>query len=200
MPGSAGRYQVSDDGQVFGMRNKMLRPTTDNGGYESVWITYPDGKRMRLVHHLVLETFVGPRPPGAETRHLNGNPSDNRVSNLAWGTAWENSNDKIAHGTKHWPKRRTECPQGHPYDAENTAWRNGKQSCLECQRQTERRRYIRAKDAPEAVNRPRARPLSCPQGHPYDEANTHVDPAGAWRCRKCGRDKARARRAAARGV
>jgi hypothetical protein len=27
----------------------------------------------------------------------------------------------------------------------------------------------------------------CPQGHPYDEENTHIDPRGARRCRACNR-------------
>ena len=51
------------------------------------------------VHRLVLEAFVGPCPPGCETRHLNGNPADNRLCNLAWGTHRENAADKVRHGT-----------------------------------------------------------------------------------------------------
>lgn len=36
--------------------------------------------------------FVGPRPAGcAGARHLNGIQTDNRLENLAWGTAAENS-------------------------------------------------------------------------------------------------------------
>ena|ERR1017187_9891063 len=33
----------------------------------------------------------------------------------------------------------------------------------------------------------------CPQGHPYDEENTYVDPDGARRCRTCHRAEARRR-------
>jgi hypothetical protein len=29
------------------------------------------------------------------------------------------------------------------------------------------------------------RKTHCPKGHPYDEANTYVDPSGARRCRAC---------------
>jgi hypothetical protein len=36
----------------------------------------------------------------------------------------------------------------------------------------------------------------CPRGHLYDVRNTRVDVNGSRNCRACGRDKARARRAA----
>lgn len=59
-----------------------------------------DGKQVwKFVHHLVLEAFVGPRPKGKQCRHLNGVPTDNRAENLAWGTAKENTDDKVRHGT-----------------------------------------------------------------------------------------------------
>lgn len=41
----------------------------------------------------------------------------------------------------------------------------------------------------------RKRITHCPQGHPYDEANTYVN-AGRRSCRACRRERARARRAA----
>lgn len=36
----------------------------------------------------------------------------------------------------------------------------------------------------------------CPQGHPYDEANTRITPQGWRACRTCSRDGMRRRRAA----
>jgi len=38
----------------------------------------------------------------------------------------------------------------------------------------------------------------CPQGHPYDEANTHITKKGARHCRTCARERARAKTAAKR--
>jgi len=60
-----------------------------------------DGERRvtRNVHVLVLEAFAGPRPNGMVCRHLNGNPTDNRIENLAWGTESENQRDAVRHGT-----------------------------------------------------------------------------------------------------
>jgi HNH endonuclease len=93
-------YWVTDQGLVY--REKA------NGDHELVKATpNPDGYLRvamgsagdRYVHRVVLETFVGPCPPGLETRHLNGRPSDNRLVNLAWGSTAEQVADKIAHGT-----------------------------------------------------------------------------------------------------
>jgi hypothetical protein len=87
-----------------------LLDAADNGrGYRSVNI---DGK-TRKVHQLVLEAFVGPRPPGMECRHLNDVKSDNRLENLAWGSHKKNGEDmarlgRSARGERHPKARLTE--------------------------------------------------------------------------------------------
>ena len=106
-------YQVSNQGRVrsqllqfSGRKSEEWRikaPGTAPFGYQFVLLR-KDGKTYnRKIHGLVLEAFVGPRPTingeRACTRHLNGNPADNRVENLAWGTMKENMADKKAHGT-----------------------------------------------------------------------------------------------------
>lgn len=58
------------------------------------------GKRRTHIHVLVAEVFIGPKPfPKAVVRHLDNDPTNNHVSNLAWGTYKDNEDDKIAHGT-----------------------------------------------------------------------------------------------------
>lgn len=54
-------------------------------------------KCVRL-HRLILEAFRGPCPPGLEGCHNDGNPANNRVSNLRWDTQISNSADAIKHG------------------------------------------------------------------------------------------------------
>lgn len=53
----------------------------------------------RQVHYLILEVFAGPRPPGMECRHLDGDPTNNHPENLCWGTRSENAKDAVRHGT-----------------------------------------------------------------------------------------------------
>lgn len=48
---------------------------------------------------LVMLAFVGPRPDGLDVCHGNGNPADNRLENLRYGTRSENMRDALRHGT-----------------------------------------------------------------------------------------------------
>ena len=83
-------------------KGRVLTPCYCAFGYEKVSLTCKDRRVQRNVHVLVLEAFIGPRPgryPQVHARHLNGRKTDNRPSNLVWGTALENSRDKDVHGT-----------------------------------------------------------------------------------------------------
>jgi len=100
-------YQVGNDGSVWRTRNlrtgktrKEVHFTINDKGYRRVCLTRPGGKRQWwFSHRLVLWAFVGPCPRNCETRHLDGNPANNAVDNLAWGTRQENLEDKKRHGT-----------------------------------------------------------------------------------------------------
>ena len=54
--------------------------------------------KLEYVHSLILETFIGPKPPDGICRHLNSVPSDNRAENLAWGTPQQNMDDRARRG------------------------------------------------------------------------------------------------------
>jgi hypothetical protein len=102
--------RVGDDGSVWSCRGSRglfgeywyeLKQLSAHKGHLFVAIGVSTGKSVnRFVHQLVLETFIGPRPPGMEVRHvINNDPTDNRLVNLAWGTPSENTADKWRHGT-----------------------------------------------------------------------------------------------------
>jgi hypothetical protein len=100
--GTDGKYEVSDLGRVRSYARKtprFLSAANHGAGYRSVRVVYDGAARTRMVHHLVLAAFVGPRPtPDHETRHKNNRRSDNRAENLAWATKAENMWDKVASG------------------------------------------------------------------------------------------------------
>lgn len=119
VPGFEGLYEVSDKGRVrsldrtiqkcvsrngrvaqLRLRGRVLSPGCDTHGYLFVGLCSDGGRRSVLVHCLVLDAFVGPKRSGQECRHLGGNRTNNALSNLAWGTALENSLDKKRHGTQ----------------------------------------------------------------------------------------------------
>ena len=83
-------YIVSSEGQVMSRKSgklKMLKPIPDSGGYPFVGIYFGGAKRLRPVHQLVAEAFLGPRPtPSHEVNHKNGVRLDNRDHNLEWVT------------------------------------------------------------------------------------------------------------------
>ncbi len=103
IPGYSRQY-VSMDGRVFSARTGVLKEKAMrlHNGYYRVNLrddSFPVKTVAIPVHKLVLETFVGKRPSGYLCRHLNGNPLDNRLKNLCWGTPSENVRDAIRHKT-----------------------------------------------------------------------------------------------------
>jgi hypothetical protein len=64
-------------------------------------VTLTNGRHARRhvrVHKLVMEVFAGECPDGMEVRHLDGNPDNNRLDNLKYGTKSENALDAKRHG------------------------------------------------------------------------------------------------------
>lgn len=78
------------------LKGRMLRLKRTKKGYLEVMLRRKG--RMRRVHQLVLEAFVGPCPDGQEARHENDVKDDNRLANLLWGTKSENQHDAIKNG------------------------------------------------------------------------------------------------------
>lgn len=92
---------------------KILRPWISMAGYEIVSLRHRGHTFKEFVHRLVLLAFVGPCPMDQEARHLDGNQRNNRLSNLAWGTRQENTDDRMRHGTvpkseRHWNCKLTD--------------------------------------------------------------------------------------------
>lgn len=158
--GYEGLYEVSDQGRVRripamietvrGPRptpGRILKLGEHRDGYKKVVLSKSHRTRTWNVHRLVARAFLGPCPDDLVVCHINGNPSDNRPSNLRYGTASENVRDEVKHGT-HIETRKTACPQGHPLEGSNLQPSQlktyGKRTCLACARA---RGYIDGRDA-----------------------------------------------------
>lgn len=154
--GYEGVYEVSNDGRVrvLGRTDTIGRPLPSGevqtwlgrGGYPCIKLRTNGKKANRMVHHLVLEAFVAPRPDGMVACHNNGDPADNRPENLRWDTQSANRLDTVRHGNDANATKGT-CPSGHVYTEENTyRWvRDGatKRFCRACARESNRRRSNR---------------------------------------------------------
>ena len=93
-------YEVSTDGRVRrdGRELKLRRGTH---GYEYY---QPVRGRTVLIHRAMCEAFLGPPPPGAVVRHLDGSKI-NHIRNLTWGTSAENAEDMIRMGRSLYGRR-----------------------------------------------------------------------------------------------
>ena len=100
--GYEGLYQISTMGRiksfVFGA-GKILNPGASGYDYKKVTLCKNGEHRHVNIHALVAKSFIGNCPKNKEVRHLNGKGTDNRLSNLKYGTRSENNLDKFLHGT-----------------------------------------------------------------------------------------------------
>lgn len=142
IPGWEGKYQASNLGRIRSKRC-VLKQRLNYRGYPVVELSKPPGSVETLVHRLIASAFHGVPPEGHECRHLDGEKTNNRAFNLAWGTHSENAMDQVRHGTHHLA-RKTHCIRGHEFTPENT-YRRGKnqRTCLTCKRIMENRAYHR---------------------------------------------------------
>lgn len=143
-------YEVSDLGRVrsvsrmvpngVGVRSvsgRVLKQYIRAAGYSSVNLSRGNHQSTQLVHHMVLEAFVGARPAGCEACHNDGNPANNRRSNLRWDSHLSNLMDKRLHGTDA-NINKTHCKRGHRLVAPNlkpAQMARGERSCLACARE-----------------------------------------------------------------
>lgn len=95
IPGYPG-YWATDDGRVWSgkMGGRFLKPGLHGMGYHFFAMPSPDGTRNRLAHRLIALAFHGPSG-GRIVRHLNGDRTDNRINNLAYGTHRDNKQDEV---------------------------------------------------------------------------------------------------------
>lgn len=105
-------------------------------GYMAVFLcNAPAPTKRYRVHHLVLEAFVGPRPPGYHGCHNNGERLDNRPENLRWDTVTENNRDIVRHGRSRLKQRA--CSLGHLLQEPNLTLyglKRGRRVCRACVR------------------------------------------------------------------
>ena len=93
------RVGVRSNGRSNPVPGRILTPSANPSGHLTISLCRDGAVRHAYVHRLVLETFeFWPCPPGWETRHINDIKTDNRWSNLYWGTSSDNEHDKVRNG------------------------------------------------------------------------------------------------------
>lgn len=128
------KYVVCPTGCWVWMGCKLPR------GYGRFW---KDGG-MRLAHRVAYELFTGPIPDGLQLDHLCRVPGCVNPAHLEAVTHAEN----VRRGDRtRYNADKTHCPQGHPYDEENTfIYSDGRRECRICNRRRSLSYYHRTKD------------------------------------------------------
>lgn len=148
--GYEGFYEVSDMGRVRGVdrltrdsrgwtraiKGRIRIPCAQKSGHLGVSLSKDGDTRVERVHRLVLTSHLRPPMAGEVCRHLDGDPANNHIGNLAWGSVQENTRDTVRHGHHHLTLRR-ECPRGHKLEAPNLVafeLKHGHRKCRACHR------------------------------------------------------------------
>lgn len=100
--GYEGLYSVTSDGRVWShKRAKFLKACPNSRGYYVVTLR-GHGKSTKSVHRLVADAFIDYVDGKDQINHIDGDKSNNAVSNLEWCSSSENHRHAIYDlGRKH---------------------------------------------------------------------------------------------------
>lgn len=113
--GYDGVYSISSLGRVRrdaggkgATAGRILTTKRNRKGYRHVDLSRDDVKERRLVHQIVADAFLPPRPSDAHhPNHVDADKSNNSAANLEWATAAENNTHARMLGLV--PAMRGEC-------------------------------------------------------------------------------------------
>lgn len=103
IPGFDGKYSISKDGKIrslysrWGKRKNPMELSVwqQDKGYKCVKLTRNNGSKKYYIHKLLAQAFI-PNPENKPcVNHKDGDPTNNKLSNLEWATYSEDQ--KHAH-------------------------------------------------------------------------------------------------------
>lgn len=109
--GYEGLYKVSNLGNIKSFHSSQNRPAAERNvhpsnakGYMRIGLYKNKQCKRKYVHRIVAEAFI-PNPDNKpEVNHINGDKTNNKLDNLEWVTASENSYHAVGLGLKYGPK------------------------------------------------------------------------------------------------
>ena len=97
-------YEVSSLGRVKSLnwnntgKEKMMSLCMVSSGYLSTCLYKDKKQKMALIHRLVANAFIPNLENKPQVNHIDGNKTNNCVSNLEWATREENMKHAISNG------------------------------------------------------------------------------------------------------
>lgn len=96
---SIGRMVKSKNNSLKFSEGRDIKKILQGTGYYSVNLSRLGKIKTKLVHSLVLEAFCGPKPINSHCMHLDGDKTNNVISNLRYGSPSCNAAFMIDDGT-----------------------------------------------------------------------------------------------------
>jgi len=84
-------YLIDEYGNIYSNKlNRFITQNISNKGYHRVTLNQSKYKRQYQLHRLVAESFMSNLENKPQVNHIDGNKSNNHISNLEWVTCSEN--------------------------------------------------------------------------------------------------------------
>lgn len=107
-------YEISNSGRIKRIKRgrhtqpgKILKPILNKDGYYVACLVENKLSQTMTIHYLVMIAFLPPKPEHYDqARHLDGDRLNNNVSNLRWGNAQENADDRGLHKAERLKKKQ----------------------------------------------------------------------------------------------
>lgn len=91
-------YEINESGEVRNINTQRVLKQYLNTRYMKLTLSKEGTQKVYPVHKLVALTFLG-EAEGRFVRHLDGDPTNNSLTNLVYGSNQENQLDRVEHGT-----------------------------------------------------------------------------------------------------
>lgn len=94
-------YLVNEQGQVLNTKtNKIIVGDVNNIGYHRVTLSNNNNRKRLFIHRLVAELFLDNPNNLKEVNHIDGNKSNNNITNLEWCDRTHNEHEARRIGIK----------------------------------------------------------------------------------------------------
>lgn len=131
IPGYEGRYAVTEDGRVWSYPKEWVQGSTLQCGHRGKWLKLVPGNRYLgvslhisgaqkfvYVHRLVALMFIPNPNQLPSVNHIDGDKTNNKVTNLEWVTIADNNRHAVRTGLMNFDAIRGE--QNHATHLTNT--------------------------------------------------------------------------------